>query len=200
MRLAALLGLVLAVAATGCGGDAAAERTAAAEAGGSGWTMYIPLEPEAAKLLAGLNVAGRPLDAEALADDALDREALTSLLRESAFVGGAEREYSGRTKTFSHVISRVLEFEDRAGADAYLGWLDANAADIIGKVKAREPLALADGGTLFLEQGCGCHSDLPTFLAAWRRGQFVQTVLADGPGVDRKLFERLVRIQARTDL
>ena len=34
---------------------------------------------------------------------------------------------------------------------------------------------------------CGCHSDLPTYLAAWREGSIVQTLLADGAGVDRRL-------------
>ena len=182
-----------ALAAAGCGGAATAESEPAKEAVGGGWTVYVPLMNREGQLLDGLNVAARTLDASVLADDALDREGLREVLRTAGFVGGTENEYSGRTKTFSHVISRVLQFRDVAGAEAYLGWLDANASDILGKVKSREPLAVGDGGTLFLEQGCGCHSDLPTFLAAWRRGELVHTVLADGPGVDRKLFETLVR-------
>ena len=88
-------------------------------------------------------------------------------------------------------------FEHAVGADAYLDWLHENASDLIGKVKSRERLALGRDGTLFAEQGCRCHMNLPTYLAGWRRGKTVLTLLADGPRLDRDRFRALAREQDR---
>jgi hypothetical protein len=193
VKISAVLALVLAFAfaAAACGGDES--QRASATTTDSGWTNYVPLTGFGTKTLAGLSVSSRELDAGALADDALDRNALAALLRRSGFRGGAENEYSGRTETFNHVVSRVLVFEEPSGARAYLGWLQANASDIVGKVAWQKPLALGEDGTIVLQAGCGCHSDLPTYLAAWRRGDSVVTLLADGSGVNRARFEALAR-------
>jgi hypothetical protein len=184
------LALVFVFAAAACGGEEDS-RPASATTTDSGWTNYVPLTGSGTKTLAGLAVTSRELDATVLADDALDRDALGALLRRSGFQGGAETEYSGRTKTFNHVVSRVLVFEDASGARAYLAWLHANASDLVGKVGWRKPFALGEEGLIVLQAGCGCHSDLPTYLAGWRRGATVVTLLADGNGVNRTRFEAL---------
>lgn len=186
------LALALVLGAAACGGEDE-RRGGSPTTTESGWTNYVPLTRFETKALAGLAVSSRKLDATALADDALDRDALAALLRRAGFGGGAENEYSGRTKTFSHVVSRVLVFDDASGARAYVGWVHANASDLVGKVAWRKPFELGDGGTIARQAGCGCHSDLPTYLAAWRRGSSVLTLLADGNGVNRARFEALAR-------
>lgn len=185
------LALALAFAVAACGGED--EGRSASPTTDSGWTNYVPLTQFGTETLAGLAVSSRELDAAAVADDALDRDALAALLSRAEFRGGAEHEYSGRTKTFNHVVSRVLVFADASGARAYLGWVRANAADLVGKVAWRKPFELGENGTIVLQAGCGCHSDLPTYLAAWRRDASVVTLVADGNGVNRARFEALAR-------
>ena len=143
--------------------------------------------------LSDLSRSQRELDVDALSQDALEPVALAAVLEEADFEGGVEVEYTGRTKLYSHVVTRTLLFAKPHGASVYLRWLDQNAADILGPVKSRGPLPLERDGFLLLQQGCNCHSDLPTYLAAWRDGSDVHTLLADGAGVNARRVNALAR-------
>ena len=90
-------------------------------------------------------------------------------------------------------MSRLCLFGDEIGAEAYLERLRTNVSDVIGEVRWRKPCPVGESGSVFLDAGCGCHSDLPTYLAGWRRGSTALTLLADGDGVDRRRFEALAR-------
>lgn len=183
-RLTTTLG-ILVVLLSGCGGGS----EGAPSASDTGRTNSVPLtEPDS---LSDLSRSERELDVDALSEDALEPATLASVLEEADFEGGAELEYTGRTKLYSHVVMRMLLFAKPDGASAYLEWLDRNAADILGPVKTRQPLSLGSDGVLLLEQGCGCHSDLPTYLAAWRDGSVVRTLLADGAGANERRVRAL---------
>ena len=172
---------VLALVAGGCGGNET-------PSGGAG-TLIEPGPP----LVEGLTRSTRPLERERLASEAIQPERLREVLDEAGFRGGSEDEYSGRTDLYSHVVARRLAFESPGGATRYVDWVRANAADFLGTTKPAAPLDVGADGFLTRDAGCGCHSDLPTFLAAWRDGASVQTLLADGPGVDRARFVALAR-------
>ena len=184
MRRATLLlagSLALGLLAAGCG-SADAESSQAAAA------------PEPGPLLVeGLRRETRVVDRDTLAADALEPRALARLLDEAGYNIGLEEEYAGRTKLYAHVVSRRLEFARADGAASYIAWLRANAADLLGKAKPAVDFDIGADGFLTRDEGCGCHSDFPTFLAAWRDGSIVQTLLADGPRVDRKRFVALAR-------
>ena len=108
---------------------------------------------------------------DALSEDALEPAALAERPRGGTTSRAADEiEYTGRTKLYSHVVTRTLSFAAPSGASAYLRWLDRNASDLIGQVKSKQALPVGSDGVLLLEEGCGCHSDLPTYLAAWRDG------------------------------
>jgi hypothetical protein len=173
--------LVLAPLAGGCGANGGASGDAA---------TAVQLGPP---LVEGLKRNTRPLDREALVADALQREPLLAVLDEAGFRAGLEDEYSGRTDLYAHVVSRRLEFSHGDGAARYVDWLRNHAADLLGTTKPADPLNIGAGGFLTRDAGCACHSDLPTFLAAWRDGTRVRTLLADGPGVDRARFVALAR-------
>ena len=185
-RLTTTLG-ILALLVSGCGGGS--------EAGSSesvtGWTNYVPLaHPDS---LSDLRHEERGLGREALSEDALEPAALSHLLEEARFEGGLEIEYTGRTKLYNHVITRTLDFAAASGASTYLRWLDRNASDILGPVKSKQALPVGSDGVLLLQEGCNCHSDLPTYLAAWREGSIVRTLLADGPGANERRVTALAR-------
>lgn len=129
-----------------------------------------------------------------LAGDAYEPGALEALLTEAGFARGSEREFSGKSTTFDHVVARALLFGSAAGAEAYLGWLGKHADEILGTAKPERPLALGESGVLFSLVRCGtCKKELPTFLAAWRRDGTVRSLLAAGTGVNPTRFEALAR-------
>ena len=185
-RLATTLGILVLVL-SGCGSDSEGSPATS----DSEWTNYVPLaDPDA---LSDLSRTDRELDPDALSEDALEPAALASVLEEARFEGGHEIEYTGRTKLYSHVVTRTLSFAAPSGASAYLRWLDRNASDLIGQVKSKQALPVGSDGVLLLEEGCGCHSDLPTYLAVWRDGSVVRTLLADGAGANERRVTTLAR-------
>lgn len=180
--------VVISALLAGCGGDGGSDAGAATE----GAPASTPAKVETPGVLRDLNRRDGVLTAEQLSMDALEPDALASTLEGSGYAGGREAEWTGRTDAFNHVVVRTLAF-DGGGGDAYLAWLDEHTEDVLGTVGLRADLPLSTGGQLYRDGGCNCHSDLPTFLAAWEDGTVVHTVLADGPDVDRERFLALVR-------
>jgi hypothetical protein len=186
MRLTLLALLVLAVSA-GCGSG---EENAA--------TTPRPATLPAS-VLPGLDERARTLGAEALAADSLVPAPLRQLLEDSGYVTGSEREFSGKTKTFDHVIARALLFEEPQGADAYLEWLGEHGDDFLGRAEPAKLALPGTSGVAFTLAACGtCKKELPTFLAGWRRGATVLSLLASGSGANPERFGELARDLDRT--
>jgi hypothetical protein len=175
----AVLAAALVVVAAGCSGsgsDAAPLRTLPADA------------------VAGLSVRTKALGEAALAADVPGgRSQLAHLLGTHGFRGGREREFFGRSATFSHVVARTLVFRDGAHGRAYVSWLRRHLPPAFGALRMIGPLALGDGGFVAALRGCGCHAEVPTRIGAWRRGPTVAFLLAGGPGVNSKTYEALAR-------
>ena len=155
-----------------------------------------PAAPAPASLpgsaLPDLDSRARSLSAEALAADAYEPDALGRLLDEAGFVAGSEREFSGKTRTFDHVVARTLAFEDAGGAETYLDWLRTHGEDFLGRVQEAEMRPPGEAGVAFALAPCGtCKKETPTFLAGWRRGTTVLTLLAAGPGANPERFSAL---------
>jgi hypothetical protein len=167
-----LLPVALAVLAAGCGGSG----TAAPD-------LPAPLE---ASLLPQLSARDRDLPVGALAADAYAPEELASLLREGGYLGGRERELSGHTETYDHVVARTLRFSHPTGAARYVDWVAAHTLDLVGRTRPLEPLPAGEDARLFELEPCAtCKKQLPTLLAVWRRAGSVGYVLASGRDVDR---------------
>lgn len=167
----ALVGL----AAAGCGAE---ERVAAPAA-----PATLP-----ASALPDLDSTVRNLDTLALAEDAFEPDELAALLEDAGYVAGREREFSGKTTTFDHVIARALVFADADGADAYLAWVQEHRDEVLGKAAPATIVPPGDAGVAYKLVPCGtCKKELPTYLAAWRRGSTVRWVLAAGAGADSAL-------------
>jgi hypothetical protein len=173
----------LAAAVTACGSDSKGSEPA-------------PQPPAtlSADALSDLASTARTLDAAALASDAFDRGVLERVLDEGGFATGREREFTGLTDTFDHVVARTLVFEDAAGADAYLEWLGGHGEDFLGRVDAAGVMPPGESGVAFVLVPCGiCKKELPTYLAGWRRGHTVLTLLAAGSGANPETFLALAR-------
>ena len=107
---------------------------------------------------------------------------------------GSEREFSGKTRTFDHVVARTLVFESEEGALAYLGWLRGHGDDVLGRADPAKIAPPGDAGVAFTLEHCGtCKKELPTFLAGWQRGETVLTLLAAGSGANPARFTALAR-------
>jgi hypothetical protein len=174
--LAVAVGLVL----TGCGSESQ-------ETG-----PPPPTLPAAA--LPDLESRSRTLDVGALAGDALEPDNLADLLDEAGFETGNEREFSGKTTTFDHVVARSLRFGTVEGADVYLDWLREHGDDILGRAAPAKVVTPGESGVAHTLARCGtCKKELPTFLAGWRRGEVVLSLLAAGSGGNPVRFEALAR-------
>lgn len=174
-----LLVLAVAVGAAACGGDDGP-----------------PPAPETlgAAALPELDSTARTLATADLAFDALEPAALENLLAEAGYETGSEREFSGKTKTFDHVVARTLVFESPEGALAYLGWLRGHGDDVLGKAIPAKIAPPGEAAVAFELERCGtCKKELPTFLAGWQRGETVLTLLAAGSGANPARFTALVR-------
>ena len=177
MRLL-LPAVLLLLAAAACGAEEAASPAAPT-------TLPAAALPE-------LDSRARTLDAASLADDAFEPDALAALLSEGGYVTGREREFSGKTATFDHVVARTLVFESRDGAEAYLGWVRGHGDEVLGRAAPAKVVPPGEGGVAFTLERCGtCKKELPTFLAAWRREATVLTLLAAGDGADPASFSAL---------
>jgi hypothetical protein len=177
LRAAFISALLLAVA--GCGTD-------------EPHTSTTPktLPPAA---LPDLDSRARSLDARALAADALQPAALADLLGAAGYVAGREREFSGRSRTFNHVVARTLVFERAEGGERYLDWLRRHGQDLLGGAVPVRLATPGKSGVVLTLLPCGaCNNELPTFLAGWRRGATVLSLLAAGPGANRGRFSALV--------
>jgi hypothetical protein len=180
MRVAlSLLAVLLVLAACGSDGDDTQQAAPATLPGSA---------------LPDLDSRARPLSAEALAADSYEPATLAGLLRDSGFVAGSEREFSGKTRTFDHVVARTLVFRDASGAELYLGWLRAHGEDFLGRVEAARLSVPGESGVVFSLAACGtCKKETPTFLAGWRRDRTVLTLLGGGSGANPERFSALAR-------
>jgi hypothetical protein len=158
--------------------------------GGSG--TDVP-EPLATTVVPGLESRDRDLAADVLTADAFEPAPLAELLDDGGYAGGRERELTGHTPSFDHVIARTLRFDDPAGADAYLDWVRAHTLDLVGRTRPLDPYPVGDRFLLFELLPCStCKKQLPTLVAVWRRGGAVGYVLASGRDADRASVRRLV--------
>lgn len=170
--------LVVALTLAGCGSD--------------GPEAAVPPPTLSADALPELDSRPRILDVHALAADALEPGDLADLLVGAGFKTGREREFSGKTTSFDHVVARALRFGSASGAEAYLGWLRKHGDDLLGKAEPTRLAPPSASNVAFTLVRCGtCKKELPTFLAGWRRGNLVLSLLAAGPGVNADRFEVL---------
>lgn len=166
-----------ALALAGCGG--------ADEEGAPPPTLAPAALPE-------LDSRSRMLDASGLAADAFQPAELAAILEDAGFVAGREREFSGKSRTWDHVVARTLRFASEEGAQAYVDWLERHVEDVLGKAVPVEWSAPGEAGVAFVLVPCAsCKKELPTFLAGWRRDTVVATLLAAGGGANPDRFSAL---------
>ena len=135
----------------------------------------------------------RPLPATVLVAEVVDHAGLRRVLERGGYAGGNEREFYGKTEVFNHVTERVLRFGSAAGATSYLRWLRTHSAQSLGAPRSITATGLGDGGFTYRPQGCGCHTETPTYLIAWRHGNLALTVLASGAGATPRTVNTLAR-------
>lgn len=151
----------------------------------------VPTPPAAP--LPHLQSRARALDPGALVSEAVDHAGLRRILERGRYVGGREREFFGGAVLFDHVTERVLRFGGVAGASSYLRWLREHASDSLGDPVSVTATSIGAGGFVYRPRGCGCHTETPTYLIAWRRGRDALTVLAAGRGATAKTTGALAR-------
>jgi len=123
------------------------------------------------------------LDSATIASDAVDVSALETLLDQSGFVGGTQRQFSRVHGGRRRILARVLTFETRKGAAAYVAWLRDHGDEVIGKAAPSADLRVPRHGVVLVhEPNPCCHNETRYFLAMWHEGTTVVTVEIAGEG------------------
>ena len=141
----------------------------------------------------GMKSRARPLPSTVLVAEVIDHAGLQRTLDQGGYVGGSEREFFGRTVVFNHVTEQVLRFGGAAGATSYLRWLRAHTAESLGAPRSVTAAGIGKNGFVYRPKPCGCHSETPTYLIAWRHGNLALAVLASGSGASPKTAGALAR-------
>jgi hypothetical protein len=175
-----ILALILGCISAGCSKGSATVPPASIAAAGSD----LPILPSDA--LPGYVVHASGLDAATLAADALDPASLDVVLTGAGFETGIERRFTARWKPVTEVVARALRFASADGATAYLTWLRAHGADVLGsQAQASDPPSLTDA-IAFKHAPCtSCAKDTIQYFAAWTHGRYALTLLVGGPRAGR---------------
>jgi hypothetical protein len=161
-------------------------------AGCAGSSPTLPVEPPPE--VGGLTPTTTTLvTAEDVAAEAVDAEALSGILDLAGFQAGVRRAYAGDGRAIRRVEVGVLSFESNDGASAYLAWLRANVADLVGEVRGPDKTLFGDVPlVVHLPDGC-CPREPAVALAAWSRGTQVVRVVVAGAAADGRKAVRLIR-------
>jgi hypothetical protein len=120
------------------------------------------------------------LRAADLAQEARDPDELADLLAGAGFAGASVRTWTTTaTAGIRRVEARALRFADEDGAAAYVAWVRANPADLVGGATE-----VADSPYLVFAHepgGCCPNKDVTQVLAAWATGDVAWTVTVLGP-------------------
>ncbi len=177
----ATLGVLLLLAA--CGG---------AQASSSSAGPAIDVPPPHLRV-PGLSGTSSEIVVEDVVKEASHPEAMQQILASSGFLAGADRTLTGGRGTFSRVVARRWQFATPAGATAFGGWVETQAAELIGAATVLHAGLPADV-TLLLHEPTGCcHEEVPVYLAVWQRGHTVWTVRASGMRIHTAPVVALVR-------
>jgi hypothetical protein len=175
-------GLALPVAAaliSGCGGASQPLTT-------SGPTPVSSPSPVSSHILAAADAALiRPkelpqltaqnsvLTAADFAQEAGD-PALATRLASEGFQGAAKRELRGNSRDISGVDSRVLVFDEAAGAQDFVKYMAKNSEPFFGGPSTVKPLHVGDAdGVLIVPPNCGCAGAYPVYAAVAADGNKV---------------------------
>jgi len=174
------LALILGCVSAGCSTGSSTAPPASIPSAGSD----LPILPSDA--LPGYVVHASGLDAATLAADALDPASLDVVLTGAGFETGIERRFTARWKPVTEVVARALRFASADGATAYLTWLRAHGADVLGsQAQASDPPSLTDA-IAFTHAPCTlCTKDTIQYFAAWTHGRYALTLLVGGPRAGR---------------
>jgi hypothetical protein len=124
------------------------------------------------------------IDADELAAEAIDRQALASILDAAGFASAVERSYTSTRPGNRRIQAVLIRFDSGPGAARYLAWLGDHVSDLIGEARTDDEHRL-DGVPIYIHQpdGC-CPKEQVVALAAWRDGPYVARAVVAGSDAD----------------
>jgi hypothetical protein len=111
----------------------------------------------------------------------------------SGFVIGRERVFQGESHDLDRVVSRTLDFDDAAAAQAYLRYYQSHLALAYGAGTSARPIE-SEGreGYLIDPAACACHRAEPTLAALVAEGPRVTYLEVNGGGAKPDRLESLL--------
>jgi hypothetical protein len=111
----------------------------------------------------------------------------------SGFARGRERVFQGESHDLDRVVSRTLEFDDDAAAQAYLRYYRSHLTLAYGAGTSASPIeSKGREGYLIDPAACACHRAEPTLTALIAEGHRVTFLEINGGGAKRDALEALL--------
>src|SRR3954470_4494771 len=145
-----------------------------------------------ASALPHTRAASAVLDVPRVTTGAIEAQRLSALLASANYETGTERTFVSTSSPFDRVSTRVLQFASTGGAAAYVRWVGAHPADLIGDADPSGSLDLEGAPSVYVHtpNGC-CAKDLPKSVAVWQRNRYVLLVVASGEYAKDKMLTEL---------
>lgn len=165
-----------------------------AACGGSPSGAAVPGRPVGvlpAGAIAGLPAVTTQLTAAAVQKTA-GQAGLAARLRGWGYTGGWQRTFQGESRRLTLVVSRSLTFTTRAGATAFVSYLDQHVGAFYPYALSR-PLTLpGQAGWLIRPPMCACHMAEPLVVGVTAAGRLVRWMEINGPRATARVLSRLL--------
>ena len=143
------------------------------------------------RAISGLPARTQPLTA-ADVQKLSSRRGLVTRLGTWGYRGGWQRTFQGESRRLTLVVSRSLTFSTRAGAAAFVSYLESHL-DSFYPFAVSRPLSLpGQSGWLIKPPMCACHMAEPYYVAVTASGRQVRWLEINGPRADGRLLTALL--------
>jgi hypothetical protein len=180
---ALLVGTVLIGAGlTGCGD---------APRSGSPPHAQVPRDVLPVRAVSWLPATTRPLSAADVQKDS-SRAGLAARLNRWGYLGGWQRTFQGESRRLTLVVSRSLAFASRAGARAFIGYLDSHLDSFYPFATSRRLAVGGQSGWLIRPPMCACHMAQPFYVGVTVAGPLVRWLEINGPRASERMLRTLL--------
>ncbi len=143
------------------------------------------------RAVGGLPARTQPITAvDVQKDSSLHR--LAAQLGRWGYLGGWQRTFQGESRRLTLVVSRSLTFTGRAGAAAFVSYLESHLDSFYPFAVSRRLSLAGQSGWLIKPPMCACHMAEPLYAGVTVAGREVRWLEINGPRASPRLLTTLL--------
>ena len=117
---------------------------------------------------------------------------LAAQLGRWGYLGGWQRTFQGESRRLTLVVSRSLTFRDRAGAVAFVSYLESHLDSFYPFAVSRRLSLAGQSGWLIRPPMCACHLAEPLYAGVTVAGREVRWLEINGPRASPRLLTAML--------